>query len=99
MTRNVVLSKIRTCVIGDTLLERECRFVLGKREQKITTSVLGGDLANAVSFKLPRERLTKVTHRRRANLIAVAEVAGILAMIYSYTVMRYILRKTETRES
>ena len=125
MPRIQFMAKLRSLILGDTIFERKCRFILGVgilavvsasllysfreldslvseldclgRQQNVSTSGLGGDLARVDPFKLPSmtARFTEATHRRRAHLIAAGEVASILAMIYSGAVIRYILQKTE----
>jgi two-component system, NarL family, sensor histidine kinase BarA len=52
-----------------------------------------GDLAGAVVVSLPMEQTTRAINSNRAMLIAAALVTAILAMLSSYTIVRYVIVK------
>ena len=52
-----------------------------------------GDIAGAVSIRLPMEPTNRAIHNNRAILITAALVTAILAMVASYVIVRYIIVK------
>jgi signal transduction histidine kinase len=52
-----------------------------------------GDLAGAVVLNVPMDRTTKAINRNRAMLIVAALITAIVAMISSYTMVRYVIVK------
>ena len=52
-----------------------------------------GDLAGAIVVKMPMDQTAKDIHRNRAILISTALVTAILAMLASWTIVRYVIVK------
>jgi signal transduction histidine kinase len=52
-----------------------------------------GDLAGAVVLNLPMDQITKAINKNRAMLIVAALITAIVAMISSYTMVRYVIVK------
>ena len=52
-----------------------------------------GDLAGAVVLNLPMDQTTKAINRNRAMLIVAALITAIVAMLSSYTMVRYVIVK------
>ena len=52
-----------------------------------------GDLAGAVVLNLPMDQTTKAINKNRATLIVAALITAIVAMLSSYTMVRYVIVK------
>ncbi|MFI5454157.1 MAG: ATP-binding protein [Isosphaerales bacterium] len=52
-----------------------------------------GDLAGAVVLNLPMDSTTRAINRNRAMLIVAALITAIVAMLSSYTMVRYVIVK------
>jgi hypothetical protein len=95
-----ILSLIGTCLIFsicqmDALVADQIRLnapLESLHQDNQGATIPAGRLAASGSNSLVPDPLTLAVHRGRAYLIAGANVAAVLALLYSYAVIRHILR-------